>query len=363
MTNARSPNNDLAAAFIKEASKDASTFVSNANVKISSIKIAEHLMPITVTAPGPTQTWTVSLRSAYGPYALTEIDHAPFPAARPILKALVKSMDWALTHSGLDNLVCVNNWLLSTNLYPDWDGTGLEKATMDLVAYYSESFLAFRSLNSAHHSSLLKKFLACGWVLLPSRRVWVVEPDTPYTRDRANDDRLLAKTSMIKAEGHEFDDTDWSRAADLYAQLYLDKYSGLNPVFAPHFLKWSQNVGLMDIRGLRNDSGVLLSIVGTISEGRVMATPLIGYDMSAPQKLGLYRMSTAMAFEVMTERNLCFNLSAGVGGFKRNRGANPIIEYTALYHRHLSPWRGIAPNVLRGMLSRIGVPVMERFDL
>ncbi|CAA7618863.1 conserved hypothetical protein [Candidatus Terasakiella magnetica] len=334
---------------------------------MTALQVDEHVLPVTVTTP-PTDpaaplAWTVSLRTAYGPYAAEELKTLPLAGLRPPLTVVVGAIDGALRLAGLDHLVCVNNWMLSTNLLPAWGGQGAEAMTRALVHDYPGHFLAVRSLNRRHHGRVLECLHDLGWSLLPARQVWIAEPDHNPTRDQDNDARLLRKTTLGRVMGAAFSDDDWRRTADLYAQLYLHKYSRLNPVFTPRFLRWASENGFMRVEGVRQDGGPLLGVVGTIAAGAVMTTPLVGYDTAQPQRLGLYRLLTALAFEEMRRTGRSFNLSAGVGGFKRNRGACPEIEYTALWHRHL-PWTRRAPVLaLAALLERVGVPLMRRYDL
>ncbi|CAA6603739.1 conserved hypothetical protein [Rhodospirillaceae bacterium LM-1] len=346
----------------------AASLVSNAPVQVSVLEVAGFKVPVTISAPPANVplSWVVSLRSAYGPYAAEEMHTLPVPALRPLLRALVNGLDRWLVAAQLDKLVCVNNWLLSTNLYPHWTGEGLAAFLDQVTRSYPDHFIAFRSLNYRHHAALLQAFKRDGWSILPSRQVWLASPKADgglMTRDRKNDARLLRKTELKRELADSFTDADWERAAELYAMLYLEKYSRLNPVFTPAFLRWAFQSGFMRIEGLRASDGRLLGVVGTIASGSVMTTPLVGYDTKASSNLGLYRLLTAIAFEDMERRGLSFNLSAGVGGFKKNRGAKSEIEYTALWSRHLPAPRRWPIKVLELLLNRIGRSLMEKYEL
>jgi len=59
------------------------------------------------------------------------------------------------------------------------------------------------------------------------------------------------------------------------------------------------------------------------------------------------------------QRAARLNGSAGAAGFKRSRGARPVIEYNAYYARHLSPPRRATVDGLRMLLDRVAVPLME----
>ncbi|MFP3787222.1 hypothetical protein SB769_39120, partial [Burkholderia sp. SIMBA_024] len=69
-----------------------------------------------------------------------------------------------------------------------------------------------------------------------------------------------------------------------------------------------------------------------------LAAPVLGYDTALPQELGLYRMLSYLVARTAHENGVQLHNSSGVAEFKRNRGAEPEFEYTAVYTRHL-PWR------------------------
>src|SRR5215475_438839 len=71
----------------------------------------------------------------------------------------------------------------------------------------------------------------------------------------------------------------------------------------------------------------------------------------------------ALAFETAIAEGWNINLSSGAVGFKRNRGGQPIMEYNATYHRHLSRGRRLALSTLAGMANVVGAPLMKRFEV
>ena len=350
---------------------------ANASAEPAAMLLDGCLFPVTISQPSddPEQSYVTSPRAAYGLYAREELRNSAVPWARPPLKALVAGVDWALRGIRIDDLVTLNNWLVSTNLTPHWDGAGIAEATGRLAALFPHSFIAFRSLNEVHHAALLNKFRAAGWRLLPYRQVWLTAFDTPLTSDLKSDLKHLARTPLVRVGADQFDDEDFAAAAALYEQLYRQKYSRLNPAFTPAFLRLGHESGWMRLQGLRDPGlrdpgpgagggkGRLLAVIGTIAEGGVAATPMIGYDLAAPRSLGLYRLLTAMAYEDMRLRGVDRNGSSGVGGYKRLRGARPAIEYTAFYMRHLNWRRRLTMRMLEALLHSVGVPLMRRFML
>ena len=115
--------------------------------------------------------------------------------------------------------------------------------------------------------------------------------------------------------------------------------------------------------GLRNPSGQLDGIIGLWEVNSVTTAPLVGYEMSLPQKLGLYRMLMVVAIEDAHERKILLNLSAGAPYFKRLRGGEPELEYSAVYYSHLSRQKKFVWSLLDLVLCRLAAPLMRYFKV
>lgn len=345
--------------------KGVEPYVANASGRVEAMQVEGATFPLTIHEPsvGDVQSYVSSPCATYGKYALSELETLPAKRLHLPLSLLIKGADRWLEGAGFDKVVSFNNWFLSTNLFPAWAPASLHPLTDQLCERFPDSFLITRSLNGYHHASLIQRFVEAGWQLLPARRIWWMEPKSLHKRDRKADDRLLAKTSYQRASADTFSARDFDRAKDLYDQLYLDKYSRLNPAFTAELLKLGHTCGMFRLEGVRNEAGQLDGIAGTIACNGVITTPVFGYDTSLPQKLGLYRMLSAIAFDHMEQAGCSYNLSAGAGSFKRLRGAEPVVEWTACYMRHLPFARRLPIGLLRALLQNIGVPLMNRFDL
>ena len=70
-----------------------------------------------------------------------------------------------------------------------------------------------------------------------------------------------------------------------------------------------------------------------------------------------------MAQDRAAAGRMFFNMSAGAAEFKRRRGAVPAIEYTAIYAGHLPRGQRTAIRALETILVRVGIPIMQRFEL
>jgi hypothetical protein len=66
---------------------------------------------------------------------------------------------------------------------------------------------------------------------------------------------------------------------------------------------------------------------------------------------------------VAIEHGLLLNFSSGVAAFKRNRGAQPAIEYTMVYCQHLDKKRRRAWQNLGILLKHLAIPIMQKYQL
>jgi hypothetical protein len=90
-----------------------------------------------------------------------------------------------------------------------------------------------------------------------------------------------------------------------------------------------------------------------------LTVPLMGYDNHLPLKDNLYRLLAILAIRWAKDNQLIFNLGAGASEFKQLRGGEGYIEYSAIYHGHLSLYRRQPWNILRFLMENVGIPLLN----
>ena len=149
----------------------------------------------------------------------------------------------------------------------------------------------------------------------------------------------------------------------LYEALSRGKYSTLNPALTPAFIELTQAIGMIGYVGLREAAGCLRAIAGCFRLGGEIAAPIVGYEGAMAVAKGLYRRASYIITEQALESRLGLNLPYGAAGFKRNRGAHGAIEYCAFYLKRLPLARRLPVEALRFVLRRIGVLLIEKYQL
>jgi Acetyltransferase (GNAT) domain len=341
-------------------------YVANLNTRVELIGTADHRVPVTVNFAERDNAWVCSPYTAYCAYAIEELQRLmPWMVGVP-LTGLCRAAGAALRHADIDQAVTINNWLLSTNLYPRLEHGVLKEWIGEARDRWPGHSIWFRSLNDAWTSDWIAALLEEGAILLPSRQVYLYSDVASLARRRPNlkaDLKLLARVELQCCENADIRDTDYARIEHLYAMLYLQKYSRLNPAYRASFVAAWHRAGLLKLTGFRDRAGVLQAIVGTFERMGVVTAPLVGYDTTLPKKFGLYRLLMAAVLKYAADSSQCVNLSAGAAHFKRSRGGVPAIEYSAVLVNHLPAYRQVALHGLRWLTAHVGVPLMTRFKL
>jgi len=311
-------------------------------------------------------TWVCSPYSTYGRYLIEELYRWGHPWLTKPLGLFCRGLRSYLRNARIDDTATVNNWLLSTNLYPPYREEWLRNWLQECLDRWPQHALWFRSLNRRYTREWLEALDNAGFILIPSRQVYLYDSIDLQARKPQNlrwDLAHLRVMHLQRSPATEWGHSDFERAAALYGQLYLQKYSRLNPAYSAHFLRLWQQAGLLELTGLRDAVGVLQAVVGLFVIGDTITAPIVGYATERPVQEGLYRLLMAAVFEQAAIRGCRINLSAGAAHFKRLRGGIGTIEYSAVYVAHLSRHRRRAIHVLSSVARRIGEPCMRHFEL
>jgi hypothetical protein len=343
--------------------------IGNLVTEVGQITVAGRVYPITLNGRGEEgNCYICNPVTGYIDYAIDETrNFAAHPALRRMVRGLIRGLSPLVRASGLDHQVQINNWLFSTNPVPRLDRSAAAEMRAQLVRDYPDRALVLRSLNELADCASLEALQAEGFVLLPARQVYIFSGESEEGRvspNRRRDLQALARTALTLVENEDFCEADYEGCARLYAQLYLEKYTALNPQYTGLFIAEMHRAGLLRLRGLRNpEDGRLLAVTGMFENGRTLTQPIVGYDTARPMGEGLYRMVMAMAQEHAQDEGLFFNMSAGAAAFKRHRQARPVIEYTAVFVEHLPRVQRFAVAMMALVLRRVGVPLLRRFEL
>jgi len=332
------------------------------NTQLMLAKVDEVIIPITVSDFHPDNTYTVSPYSHYISYGgYEEVKHLNNPPVEALIRLLLGPVSWYFRKAELDKVVYVNNYLLSTNLYPSVSSDQLSALCEALLNWFPDRVIVFRSVDARKNPHLVEILKEKDYEMVLSRQVWYMDAEEAgRTRQYKEDVRVLRKHGYEIVDGKELSDEELARSLDLYNMLYLEKYSYYNPQFTFEFMKLARDNEILHLRALRRD-GQINAVMGFFIRNGAMTQPLFGYDTSLPQAEGLYRLLTLITLQEGLQRNLLVHASGGVGKFKRVRGGKSVIEYNAVHHKHLPTWRR-RPWKLIKAISKYAIPYFQKND-
>ena len=336
--------------------------IANAACEVRLLRLGETRLPVTIDDGAHGHSYVTSPHSTYVLYPRDEIALMGLGGVRYAAEGVLAAVAGLLRLSRLNRAVHLDSWLLSTNLHGDWDGAGLADMREALAAWFPDHFTIIRSVDAWTCPALMDAVRADGWTLLPARQVWVTDDLARDWRPRSHtkaDARALRRSRLTLERPGTITAPDAARIAQLYHQLYIGRYSAINPRFTPAYIAMSAASGLLQYNLLRDTTGEIMAFAALACAGGVGTVPLMGYDTSRPQDEALYRIASYCAADLALTRGMRFHGSAGASQFKRNRGATGVIEYMAVDGRHLSSGRRAGLALLAKGLNRIMVPMLE----
>jgi hypothetical protein len=315
-----------------------------------------------VTDFHPENTFTCSPYSHYISYGgYEEVHRLKNPPVEALIKLALHPLAGYLRRSGFDRVAYINNWLLSTNLYPVLTPDQIHALAEALPGWFPNCAIVFRSVDSFRNPLLYNTLLEERYEMVLSRQVWYQEPQVSFRKKDAKGDlRALRRTPYEIVAGSLLSDSDLLRGLELYKFLYLEKYSYYNPQFTESFMRLCRDESLLYMQALRLE-GQINALLGFFVRNGVMTTPFFGYDTRLPQSDGLYRILSAILLQEGRQRGLLVHASAGVGKFKKTRGGQSMIEYNAVFTGHLPAWRRF-PWALVKQIANAAIPAFRKND-
>jgi hypothetical protein len=284
--------------------------------------------PQAVTVSHPQRTantsYLTSLRSGWFDYAAEELQDKWWAAW------LVRRLGTCACWLGLDRMILVGNWPVSTNV---WDATAcadIPTLCASVMSEHPNYFVGVRNLQTDKHADLMTQLRRLGFVALPARVVYEFDLRQGLTRKHSHltRDHTARKRSGLRTVVMENISREAARRmAALYTRIYLEKHSRLNAQYTADFFEDMLNQQVMRAVALTHSNGDIMAFAMLYQVGDTLTVPALGYATDAEID-GLYRLLFSAIHEYTQTHALLLNYSSGAGDFKRKRGGMPHLEYT-----------------------------------
>ena len=311
--------------------------VANADALLGVVRSGDIVLPVTHSNYHHGQSYVVSPRAHYLDYAMEEASRLHSRTLR-LLGMGACCLAKLMVGTGLDSCVLVNNWLLSTNLYPAHIATHAVEILECLLHVFPTEPIIFRSVDCHANRQLFETLTRRGCRAVLARSIYYQNVNTPdfwrQRQVRVDQKRFRDSGYTLRQLSFPTDVQHLPRVLSLYNQLYLEKYSSLNPHLTLDYLCNCLQHDLLSIHALEIE-GRIDGVLGYYVRNGIMTQPLFGYDTRLPQALSLYaHLSTAVLWEAR-RRHLLINASAGASHFKRQRGGQQVLEFNLVFDAHL----------------------------
>lgn len=337
--------------------------ISNVQTKLDTLVIEGQPVPITLNQEEYGNSYVCSPYTAYISYAEDELQLIHSAGQRSVFKLAIRIADRLLKLAKINQTLSINNWLVSTNLPPNWSADTIPELTNRLIERYPQYSFSIRSLNAHNNLDLMNALKDSGWLLIPARQVYLFDNKQRDWWKRSHtkrDQSLLRNTSLQMVEPEQHQQADFAEIYRCFNQLFIEKHSLFNPQFTAEFLYQLHTTGLMKFYSFRDpETSTIIASIGLFTQQEIITTPIVGYDTERPKELGLYRLLMAVLLKQTYETGQMMNLSSGAGSFKRARGGIATIEYTAFYTKHLAWHRQLIMAGFAKVLNKFGPKVLE----
>lgn len=360
-------NGSFLKAYFEDFAENPGSYIANVQTTVFFIGIGRKLIPCTVNDEEYQNSYVCSPYTHYITYAKEELRFVSPKAVRALLELLLRGMGVISKKISMNKIVYINNYCLSTNLISPLTTAEIQAVKELLLRKFPKHQLGFRSINAVCHKEMMNSFKQEGFHLLPSRYIYISTPERlnmPTKKERKNrkqDEKCLIEEMTIVSHD-QLETKDIDRIAELYHQLYIGKYSNLNPQFTAKFIEKMLKNNLLIFQGIKMN-GQLEAISGTFVLSGMMTNPIYGYNLSLFPNYQLYRVLRHLNTKLALDHGFLYHQSAGAGQFKKARSGVGTPEYSALYVNHLPFYRRWFWKLLSFLLMKIGIPLVEKLEL
>lgn len=336
-------------------------YIKNINAEAKILEVDNILLPLIIADKNYDDSYYTSFYSNYIGYVLEDFPLTSFFAK--FFKGLLELTGCLLKKIETNKIIYVNHWLLSTNLAPNLTNKQVELITDFLKNEYPKHAIIFKSITSRFSPDLFDNLKTQAYHMIVSRQVFIMDREAHKALNKKQKTKIRHDKKLIKNTDYYFsksiNDNDFERIADIYRQLYITKYSIYNPYYTSEFFKLLKDNPLFKLQVLRTEAAIDGMIL-TFSNSKQTTAPAVGYQIDKMPESALYRMLIAKLLADSEESNLDFNMSAGVGDFKKQRGAIAETEYSAIYFEHLPLCRKLVYIALQKITNIIVIPIFKR---
>lgn len=345
-------------------------YISNINIEVKILKLGELILPITINNNQYKNSYVASIYDHYISYAKEELYLIKNKLLKYFLLGIINLFSSIFKFCKINEVVFVNNWFVSTNLYKlDLSSRELKLISKFLKQKYPNKSIVFRSINFKLYENIFKNLKKLNYIPIGSRQIYIYSNNNFFSKNskkKLNKDFKLLENNDFYFEDVNKKNLKYINAIkDTYNNLYVSKYSKLNPQFSVEFIENAIRYDLINFKVLiQRNNNEIIGCLGYFICDNIMTTPFLGYknDLKINSNV-VYRMLSIKLTSIANENNYILNRSSGASLFKLARGSKSDIEYSLVYYSHLKFYRKVPWLILKFLINKLGIPIMKKYKL
>lgn len=252
-------------------------FVENIHAKMVVLFADGQIIPLTINERHYDNSYVASPYSYYVTCASSGAEKIKNRLIRSSFEFFLKFYSAFMRWGKIDKAVVVNNWLWTTNPYPNLTEEQVVDISKFLAKAYPGHALVFRTVNKKTCINALETLKNAGYDLIASKYIYITDgadEETFKTRIFKSDLKFI-KESPFTLES--INDGDLNKIHHLYRSLYIDKYSSLSPQYNTKFIDLLLKSGALNMLAVKKGDDVA-GVAGYFCKDGAMISPFFGYD-------------------------------------------------------------------------------------
>jgi hypothetical protein len=314
------------------------SFISNAKTRLFVLTIDDLIIPITVNEAEYENSYLLS--SYFVAANMKEKADQASGLVKMWSKPLAGFLGQMLKWMKINKVVIINNWLFTTNPYPELNKEQIKIITAFLKKGFPDHYLMFRSVNNYRSSKVFDGLNLENYRMIPSRNVYLYDPSRVHElapskiRKQKKDYSKIARANYKVETVHTLSEKEIARVLELYQNVYVSRYTKYSPIYTEKYLRRALENQILRIKLLKKEDKIY-GVTGFLKKNGFLLTPFFGYDTSLPHEEGLYRMLSGVIMQEIEQEKLVSHQGSGASDFKKWRGCIEEQEYVAIYDHHL----------------------------
>lgn len=320
------------------------SYIRNVETTLYLLKVNEQIIPLTLNEREYDNSY---LTSNYFPINyLEELLQRKYPRLHWLQKPLVHTLGLFLKGVKINKVAIVNNWLLTTNIYPSLTLEEVKALTHFVKKRFPDHLILFRSLNTRKCQQLASDLAGEQYKMVGARSVFIFDPAEQSSFPKKalyhhrRDKRLIEKEGYEVVYNEQLTVDELKVALNLYRRVYIGRHTKYSPEYTQRFLECAMKTNFFDLIGVKK-GGELLGVMGCTERNGTLIVPFFGFDREKGGPNHIYRILTNLAIDEAMKRGVVLNDGSGGDKAKRERGMRAFPEYVALYSAHLPLYRRI----------------------